>query len=107
MSYCLQCTRGDRYCGDLVDAGPGRAGDPGAEESAMSLFYRDVVTNKIRWTKAVPVAVTRDGLLGVEGLKLEQPRTGNILWIPKYLLVGAAITHFWEIKRRQGEEVTS
>jgi hypothetical protein len=67
----------------------------------MSLFYKDIMTGKIRRTQAVPVAVTRDGPLNIEGLRLEQPRTGNVLWIPKYLLQGAAITHFWEIKRKQ------
>lgn len=67
----------------------------------MSLFYKDILTGKIRRTQAVPVAVTRDGPLNIEGLRLEHPRTGNVLWIPKYLLQGAAITHFWEIKRKQ------
>lgn len=55
----------------------------------MSLFYKDLNTGKLRRTQANPVAVTKDGPLGIEGLRLEQPRTGNVVWIPKYLLVGA------------------
>lgn len=64
------------------------------------LQYKDFVTGKIRHTFAEPVGVRCDGLLGVEGLLLRQKRTGNEVWIPRYLLYGGSVAQFNELKRK-------
>lgn len=60
------------------------------------LYYKDFATGKIRRTYARPTRVTRDGPLNEEGLLLENK--ASILWIPKYLLVGAAVSQFYALK---------
>lgn len=63
------------------------------------LRYKDIITGKLRRTFAKPVAVTRDGPANAEGLLLLN--RCSELWIPHYLLVGASLTHFNELKRKQ------
>jgi len=63
------------------------------------LYYRDIITNKVRRTFAKPVAVTRDGLVNAEGLLLRN-RCSEI-WIPHYLLVGASLAHFNNLKKQE------
>ena len=62
------------------------------------LYYRDIITNKVRRTFAQPVAVTRDGIANAEGLLLRN-RCSEI-WIPHYLLVGASLAHFNTFKSK-------
>jgi hypothetical protein len=63
------------------------------------LYYKDIITGKIRHTFAKPVAVTRDGIANAEGLLLRN-RCSEI-WIPHYLLVGASLAQFNHLKATQ------
>lgn len=60
------------------------------------LYYKDFVTGKIRRTFAKPRKVVRDGPLNEEGLLLENK--SSVLWIPRYLLVGASLAWFHCLK---------
>lgn len=62
------------------------------------LYYKDIITGKIRRTFAQPVAVTRDGIVNAEGLLLRN--RCSELWIPHYLLVGASLAHFNSLKAK-------
>ena len=68
------------------------------------LYYKDVITNKVRRTFLQPVAVTRDGMMNDEGLLLKHPRTGHELWIPHYLLLGASLRKFHCLKAQASRE---
>jgi len=63
------------------------------------LYYKDIITGKIRHTFAKPVAVTRNGIAHAEGLLLRN-RCSEI-WIPHYLLVGASLAHFNNLKKQE------
>lgn len=64
------------------------------------LYYKDFVTGKTRRTFAKPVKVIRDGPFNEEGLLLEN--RASVLWIPKYLLVGASLAWFNCLKTEGG-----
>ena len=64
------------------------------------LYYKDFETNRLRWTHGTPTAVIRDGLR-IERLVIE--KKASTLFIPRYLLHGASINWFYELKRRQEE----
>jgi hypothetical protein len=63
------------------------------------LYYKDIITGKLRRTFAQPVAVTCDGPLNAEGLLLRNRRSE--VWIPRYLLVGASLAHFHALRKAQ------
>lgn len=66
------------------------------------LYYKDFETGKLRYTFAKPVKVTRDGPLNEEGLFLQNRR--GVVWIPRYLLVGASVAVFNSLKAQQEQE---
>lgn len=63
------------------------------------LYYKSIMTGEIRRTFAQPVAVTRDGIIGAEGLLLRN--RCSEMWIPHYLLVGASLAHFHALKKEK------
>jgi len=65
------------------------------------LHYRDIVTNRLRYTFGKPVAVRRDGPLNEWGLVCQN--RASELWIPRYLLYGASEAWFDQLKRQQEE----
>ena len=62
------------------------------------IYYKDIITNQPRRTFAEPRAVVKGGPIGAEGLLCIQKRTGNEVWIPRYLLIGASLAHFHALK---------